>query len=270
MNYGMNELLPVVAKLTEKYTAGQSTSVTYDRAQKLMEAVLYCVEEFERLKGLAAEKISAQMAYEIGYEKVLEKTKKVKEEYDTMIKTFQAYGNKNYYDTVTKAIPGFFLYYDARFAPQETVITMDYPTILPVFGEVGVRAVEKYVRYISLEQKFLSRLPDAYIRRTLKSYCRDYEEHFFNICSIVLRDIMICLLMKKKVGETIEESEYDKFYTEVHKQSIEELEESLKQLLQWMVNEKYEGDHMLYLYLSGDMRDFAVWLKECMSFQNML
>ncbi|MGN1165027.1 MAG: DUF6179 domain-containing protein [Lachnospiraceae bacterium] len=270
MDYEMNELLPIVANLAEKYTAGQSTSVTYERAQKLMEAVIYCIEEFEKTEGIKAEKIPAQMAYEIGYEKILEETREVKEEYDAMIKTFQAYGNKNYYDTVTKAIPGFFLYYDARFAPQETIITMDYPTLLPVFGKAGIRAVEKYVKYISLEQKFLSGLPEVYVRRTLKSYCRDYEEHFFNICSIVLRDIMICLLMKKKVGEPIEESEYEKFKADVNKKSIDELEKSLKQLLQWLINEKYEGDRMLCLYLSGDMRDFAVWLKECMSFQNMM
>ena len=76
--------------------------------------------------------------------------------------------------------------------------------------------------------------------------------------------------MKKKPGEPIDEWEYERFKDDVHKQSIDELEESLKQLLQWLINEKYEGDHMLYLYLSGDMRNFAVWLKECMSFQNML
>lgn len=270
MNYEMNELLPVIANLTEKYTAGQSTSVTYERAKKLMEAVCYCVDEFEKSKGLAAGKIPAQMAYEIGYERILDKTKKVKEEYHVMMKTFQAYGNKNYYDTVTKAISGFFLYYDIRFAPQETIITMDYPTLLNSFEGAGIHAVEKYVRYIALEQKFLSGISDAYIRRTLKSYCSDYEEHFFNICSIVLRNLMICLFMKKKPGEPIDEWEYEIFKADVHKQSIDELEESLKQLLQWLVNEKYEGNHMLYLYLSGDMRDFAVWLKECMSFQNMM
>ncbi|MDE7059645.1 MAG: hypothetical protein K2P03_13260 [Lachnospiraceae bacterium] len=39
----MMELLPVVAWLTKKYTSGMSTSVTYEKAQELMEAVLYCI-----------------------------------------------------------------------------------------------------------------------------------------------------------------------------------------------------------------------------------
>ena len=43
MDYTMEELLPVVGKLTEKYTGFSSTSVTYETARQLMEAVLYCL-----------------------------------------------------------------------------------------------------------------------------------------------------------------------------------------------------------------------------------
>ena len=45
MDYTMEELLPVVGKLTEKYTGFSSTSVTYETARQLMEAVLYCIGE---------------------------------------------------------------------------------------------------------------------------------------------------------------------------------------------------------------------------------
>lgn len=48
--------------------------------------------------------------------------------YNKMIEKFDSYGNENYFDTVAKAIPGFFKYYDAKFSPQSTIITMDYPT----------------------------------------------------------------------------------------------------------------------------------------------
>ena len=185
MNYEMNELLPVVANLTEKYTAGQSTSVTYERAQKLMEAVLYCVEEFERLKGLAAEKISAQMAYEIGYERILDKTKKVKEEYHVMMKTFQAYGNKNYYDTVTNAISGFFLYYDIRFAPQETIITMDYPVFEVDRKLEGIDIISQYIDAIWEEQCYLMKFPRNYIISELRSFHPRYEKEFFNLKEIL-------------------------------------------------------------------------------------
>ena len=43
--YEPEELLPLVARLAKKYTGGESTSVTYETAQYLMEAVLYCINE---------------------------------------------------------------------------------------------------------------------------------------------------------------------------------------------------------------------------------
>ena len=45
--YEMEELLPVVAALGEKYTGYEHSSVTYEKAQMLMEAVLYCIGEYE-------------------------------------------------------------------------------------------------------------------------------------------------------------------------------------------------------------------------------
>ena len=47
MEYTMMELLPVVQYLSERYTGKESGSVTYDMANQLMEAVLYCIREFE-------------------------------------------------------------------------------------------------------------------------------------------------------------------------------------------------------------------------------
>ena len=41
MDYEMEELLPIVATLAEKYTGGESSSISYEKAGQLMEAVMY-------------------------------------------------------------------------------------------------------------------------------------------------------------------------------------------------------------------------------------
>ncbi len=38
--FNMEELLPVVAELADQYTSKESTSITYEKAQPLMEGVL--------------------------------------------------------------------------------------------------------------------------------------------------------------------------------------------------------------------------------------
>lgn len=59
--YAMEELMPIVGRLAAKYCAYESSSVTYERAEQLMEAVLYCIHEAENA-GLDMMCLNAQSA----------------------------------------------------------------------------------------------------------------------------------------------------------------------------------------------------------------
>ena len=63
--YDMNELLPVVAMLTKRYTGIESSSVSYEKANQLMGAVIYCIQEMESGGGasLASRHPYAMQAY---------------------------------------------------------------------------------------------------------------------------------------------------------------------------------------------------------------
>lgn len=39
--YHMEELIPIVAMLADKYTSKESSSISYERANQLMEATIY-------------------------------------------------------------------------------------------------------------------------------------------------------------------------------------------------------------------------------------
>ena len=70
MNYKMEELAQIVAGLAEKYTAKESTSITYERAEQFMGAVLYCIREVWQQKEnsiISREGMSALQAYETGF-----------------------------------------------------------------------------------------------------------------------------------------------------------------------------------------------------------
>ena len=107
--YEMEELLPIVAELADKYTSKESTSVSYEKANQLMEAVLYCIHQCEDREGLLSKRgLPAREAYRLGCERLLKKVKKVQEAYNEMVVDFCAYGNENYQDTVTEGIYAFF------------------------------------------------------------------------------------------------------------------------------------------------------------------
>ena len=76
MGYDMEELVSIVAKLAEEYTSKESTSITYEKAQQFMDAVLYCINEAEKMErySLIQENgVSAHDMYKIGVSCVIEK-----------------------------------------------------------------------------------------------------------------------------------------------------------------------------------------------------
>lgn len=109
--YGLEEILPVVIYLTNKYTSGESSSVPYEKAEMLMEAVLYCIRECFtwNTAGVlpAVNSLSARQAYDKGYEYVTEKVKMARGLYDGLITDFEDYGCLNYRKTVLEGLPAF-------------------------------------------------------------------------------------------------------------------------------------------------------------------
>lgn len=252
----MEELLPIVAKLTEKYTSKESTSISYERARQLMEAVVYCIEHSTGENQLVFGKISAKQAYQCGYENVQRLVKEARLAYNRMIVDFQAYGNENYNDTVTKALPGFFKYYDVRFCPQDTIITMDYPTLSPVMEKSGIDAVTQYITYIAYEQRFLKVFPEEYVVEVLVRYQPDYQKHFFNICRIMLRHVLVKMIISVYQKKNEEQDEYEILKKIVLSQEKKELKQAFTRILERILEEQFDNDKGMLEYLLADMEDF--------------
>lgn len=261
MTYTVEELIPVVAELTRKYTSGESTSVTYERANQLMEAVLYCIRECGEHALAVQGEIPARQAYELGYERVLEKVRRTQERYNRMILSFRSYGNKNYEDTVTKALPGFFRYYDVQFAPQNSGITMDYPLVRPLRNVTGIDAIELYVEGICLEQEFLGAFPEAYVCEILTRYEKGYKKQFFNLCSIFLRHVLGCTIIRRKMGTESDGTEYRELERILCGLSREQLKGRLEGMIHRIALENWSRSPELERYLVGDAEDFAVQLE---------
>ncbi len=187
--YEMEELVPIVAELAQKYTSFESTSVTYERAEQFMEAVLYCIREAQRRdKGnmlLSSDKLSAYEVYREGYRLVEQNVKRTLRLYNEMMPEFCDYGNRCLYDTFIKVMPEFFKWYDIRFAPQEEILTLDYPVLKDLSESRGVDKVYEYLKCIHMEQRFLGRIKEETVREVLSEYENEYEDMVENLCEIL-------------------------------------------------------------------------------------
>lgn len=198
MDYKMEELLPVAAKLAKRYTSGESTSVSFDTARQLMEAVVYCIKEFEAENKdamLVGQRADCMTAYERGYHIVLDKAEQSRTVYHRMILDFEDYGCKNYRDTLLKGIPAFFLKYDARFAPQNHILTLDYPVLKLSDSGTGIDRILNYLTEAEYEQIFLRNFNREAIVNLLEYIRSDYSELYFeNLCTPVLIRAAVCMI----------------------------------------------------------------------------
>jgi hypothetical protein len=269
-DYKMEELIPIVAELTRKYTSNESSSISYDTARMLMNSVIYCINELNQTDDgivlyngiMLSERPEARTAYDAGYQLVVQKTIKAKVLYDKIIATdFIHYGSQCYYDTVIKGMPAFFLYYDAKFKPQDHLLTLDYPTIKSVHKQCGVDAIYSYLEYINQEQKFLRRFSYNKVVNLLSRYHEDYEELFINLCSIVLRYCIGCMVVGKKVGELeLDVNDFCIIRDFVSRTSLKDLQDKLCNIIHTLIKVGYDDDEELYKYLTGDVEDFSVEL----------
>lgn len=265
MDYEMEELVPIVGKVAEKYTSHESTSITYEKAEQLMGAVLYCIHELWESSGNAPslnKKLSAQRAYEMGAAYVRDKTGKALDLYNRILPEFCHYENKCLYDTFVKGIPEFFKWYDIQFEPQNTILTLDYPLLKDISEYTGIDKIFEFIKAIGLEQKFLKLFPAGYVINILSKDNRNWQESMDNICEIVFIHVIGHIILGKSLTVIeLEEDDYS-YMQKIFKQAtLEDIKKQLTTALEIFIKNYYENDRELLNYLSGAISGIVVRLK---------
>ena len=265
MKYKMEELVPVVAKLAEEYTGGESTSITYERAQQLMGAVVYCIGEAERDRALSLVEQggrSVKEAYYLGLECVERKTREALALYNELMIHFCSYENECLNDTVVKGLPEFFKWYDCRYEPQNTILTLDYPILADNPERLGIDRIHDYVLCIQLEQRFLNRFSQKYIMEVLSGYNKDYRSMIDNLCEVVLGNLIGHMLAGKDLSASdLNQEEYERLQEMIRQEELGALREKLKKVINEMVEKYYDGDKQLAQYLGYAVDNISVGMK---------
>ncbi len=266
MNYEEQDLLPIVARLAERYTHKDSSSVTYEAAAHLMDAVRYCIDELDEESSsvnAANDEISAAAAYEAGKQIVLQKADNVRKIMNRLSTRFCSYGNRNYQDTVQKGITAFLTHYDTEFSPQDAIITMDYPILNPHSELQGVDAVLHYIKAVDTEQRFLGELSDDYVVTILSADNPDYADGFHNISAVVFRSLLTAMLLRiapdscgvQDKGNYLQLSEW------IAKTNKEQRTEQLDQTLRVLVLKQYKGNAAVYRYFANEIATYVTELE---------
>lgn len=261
MNYEMEELFPIVGRLAERYTGMDSTSVSYEKAEQLMEAVLYCMREaeLESAEAVAAQGTSARLIYEAGKAAVERKVKKALELHHGLLPEFSAYGNPYLEDTVLKGLPEFFQWYDMEFEPQNTILTLDYPVLRDLSPYTGIDRVYEFIVCVVLEQSFLQAFPEGYIERLLHPHYAEKADMVDNLCECVLSAMARYILIRKPLGaEGLLEEDDMLVKHRLEEMELEEVKGELREALKKFTESYCENSIEVFSYLTNAVDNVAV------------
>ena len=261
----MEELLPVTARLAEQYTAYESTSVTYEKAEQLMEAVLYCIHEAEAWEnGIvdAAGYGPAQNLYDAGAACVKRRTKEALELYNELSAEFNHYENCCLYDTFMKGLPEFFKWYDVKFHPQDTIITLDYPVLKDLSRYTGIDKIYEFIKCIQLEQEFLNIFPEDFVIQVLFRYHREYRDMADNICEIILTSVVVHILTGKPLSEeNLDGEDYRKLQKIFEANEMQDICRQLEKKVSAVVEKYSQNSSGLMEYFHSPVQGIAFRLK---------
>lgn len=261
MNYKMEELFPVVSELAVKYCGGESTSMTYEKAQTLIEAVLYCLHEYDAFceNGLMDKNISVKEQYKIGAELVLKKVGEIREIFNKISFQFEDFGVECLHDTVQKEIPEFLKWYDIRFCPQDTILTLDYPLLSDISSLTGADAVYEYIKAVQVEQQFLSLFDKNYVVSVLQRHSLKYQDMIENVCGMVLTNAIGRTAVRNPFDDTtLLHKDYVQMSQVFSGKSIADLEHIVKVFIEQITSRFYENSREMLAYLQCEARNAAV------------
>lgn len=230
-----------------------------------MEAVIYCIREVELIEYtpiIPAEVMTVQQAYEAGLHCIEKKVKNSLNLYNQILSRFKSYENICLHDTFMKAIPEFFKWYNIQLAPQNTILTLDYPVLKDISVYTGIDKIYEFLLCVSLEQKFLNLFSEDYIISLLMKNNPCYEDMIENICEIVLLYITGHILADKPFLELdFTERDYIHIREIFLKSELKNINHQVKDTIKLFLKKYYENENELLEYFVNSVYDILLRIK---------
>jgi len=189
-----------LAKQTELFNNGASSSIRIEKAQDLLASILYTVgvqlksyaSPEDAIDALKTENLNR--LFYLGLKKINWKIMIAKQRHLRLKKCLFKIQNVFYRLTAVDGIDGFFKLYNPRFSAQEIHITADYPTFNGVYDLDGIEFIEKYLENLTHENRFCLYFSENAVHHLLCGLDEDYQKILMNIYEPVLIASLGCIL----------------------------------------------------------------------------
>lgn len=181
-------LWELLKRQADKYNGTDSTSISVEKAQQLLESMLYTIGVVIECGAGKEEILKGDISFLLnrGQRLLREKQKAAKVAWKLLCQELPGVRNVYYLSTV-KSLGTFFEKYDIYYKAHEIPCSMDYWLLCPVPEEKkGVSFMEEYIRRLQIENDFLNCFDTCDLVGLYRDFVPDYEEALFNLCEPVL------------------------------------------------------------------------------------
>ena len=178
------KLLSLLARQTARYTAGDSSSVPVETAERLLRSICFtlhiCPEsdsgEYRALLGQDMDVLLVR-----GMEQLQQKLEDGKKLWTALVTHFPPVTNIALRSTL-QSIGSFWKRYDIRFFAQEIPCDIDYQPAKPVPETLlGIDYVNRYLQHLAVESDFLHHFRKEALVPLLRAYTPDYYGLLINL-----------------------------------------------------------------------------------------
>lgn len=182
------------------YTHGQSSSVSVETAQSLLESMLYCITAYLNTLPEPAAALTTRDLGEL-YQKGLDLINQYVKECETLLAEVKATRMQTdliaYNNTVDSEIDELLQHYDPRFAAQNTtplsaMAIISYPLSKDDMSITGIVYIKNYLTQLKSENKFCAKYSKNHIRSLLLTHGikhhLDYRDMLINIPELILEN----------------------------------------------------------------------------------
>ena len=200
-----NESVSLLADKTERYNAGESSSIRVEKAQDIMASCLFTVGIWLKTYRSPEEAIEAMRSvplkktYIKGRKRIDTMMAAAKSVHRQTVQQLFETENVFYHSTIVEGIDGFYELYDPDYSAHEINITADYPAFKPIPKLAGIEFIQAYQRALYYENLFLLSFDARDVHHLLCGVAEDYVELLLNIYEPVLLAALGCAIAKKDI-----------------------------------------------------------------------
>lgn len=269
------DCLSLLAKQTERYNNGDSSSIRVEAAQSLLASIMFTVGVWLKTYPNPDEAVAAVQKdgicalYQNGRERIDRLIKSTKMLHSSIIGNLVQTENVFYRSTIVDGIKVFFKLYYPEFAAQEIHITADYPVHHLMERLVGIEFIQKYLECIYYENLFCAQFSAENVHHLLCGYDEHYEQLLVNIYEPVLSAAIGCILSGRDVHRLEMAPSSIKFLSDLFRgKTRTEIEEILSEAVD-QLSALMELTGPLKRYLSGSLPQIAAAIENAVLLQTL-